>query len=175
MNRPGTLVTVAICTWNRSALLRLTLDQLTNVRVPDGFDWELLVVNNNCTDATDSVCEEFRGRLPLRILHEAKAGQSHARNLAIREAKGSYIVWTDDDVLVDGEWLVGIIEAFSRFQADWVFGRSQPKWQTRAPVWYSDRFQGHFAVLDYGPEPFVVEDRSRPFYGLNFAGTYNAH
>jgi len=155
--------------------LRSTLEQFTKLRVPSGRGWELLVINNNCTDDTDQVCDEFRSRLPIRILHEARAGQSYARNLAIREAKGSYILWTDDDVLVDPDWLASILDAFSRFQADWVFGRSEPKWPTEAPVWYSDRFKGHFAVLDYGPEPFVVQDVSRPFYGLNFAGTHDAH
>ena len=50
------LVSVAICTWNRSAVLGLTLDQLTRLRVPADVEWELLVVNNNCTDDTDAVC-----------------------------------------------------------------------------------------------------------------------
>ena len=48
-------VTVAICTWNRSALLRETLDQFTRLRIPPGVSWELLIINNNSTDATDEV------------------------------------------------------------------------------------------------------------------------
>src|SRR5215467_3645713 len=48
-------VTVAICTWNRAELLRQTLEQFTNITSPSGQTWELLVANNNCTDATDDV------------------------------------------------------------------------------------------------------------------------
>src|SRR5690348_908357 len=97
-------LTVAICTWNRARALRTTLEQLTRVRVPAGAAWELLVVNNNCTDDTDAACREFETRLPIRLLHEPTPGQSHARNLAIRESRGAYIAWTDDDVLVDEGW-----------------------------------------------------------------------
>jgi glucosyl-dolichyl phosphate glucuronosyltransferase len=168
-------VTVAICTWNRCESLGQTLEQFTRLRVPGDLEWELLVVNNCCTDATDCVVECFRDRLPIRLLHEPRAGQSHARNLAIREATGSLIAWTDDDVLVDPGWLEAIAGTFPRFEADWVYGRSEPKWLTAAPAWYSDRFKGHFAVLDYGSKPFVVSDREHPFYGLNFAGTREAH
>jgi glucosyl-dolichyl phosphate glucuronosyltransferase len=166
---------IAICTWNRSAALADTLAQLEKLRIPAGIEWEVLVVNNNCTDDTDGVCEWFRNRLPLRLLHEATPGQSYARNLAIREARGSVICWTDDDVIVDPEWLAALLDAFATHQATWVFGPSAPEWLGAAPTWYSPRFEGYFAVLNYGSSPFVVKDMTRPFYGLNFAGTTAAH
>jgi glycosyltransferase involved in cell wall biosynthesis len=175
MSTNVTRITVAICTWNRAQALRQTLEQLTRIRQPVGVDWELVVVNNCCTDDTDEVIRSFVDRLPIRGLHEPRAGQSHARNLAIREATGSHIAWTDDDVLVAPDWLGALLDAFVQFDAEWVFGRSEPKWLTAAPRWYSNRFRGHFAVLDYGSKPFVVSGREYPFYGLNFAGTRDAH
>ena len=45
-------ITVAICTWNRCELLRQTLEQMTKLVIPPRVVWELLVVNNNCTDDT---------------------------------------------------------------------------------------------------------------------------
>jgi glycosyltransferase involved in cell wall biosynthesis len=162
-------VTIAICTWNREVMLRRTLDQMMNLRVPDEVQWELLVVNNNCTDGTDAVVGAFGDRLPVRVIHEPTPGQARARNLAIAEAKGDYILWTDDDVLLDSNWLVAILQAFDRFDAEWVFGRSEPEWPGSQPPWYSEQFRGYFALLDYGPEPFVVTDVRKPFYGLNFA------
>ncbi len=172
-NRP--IVTVAICTWNRADTLRATLEQLTRLRVPADDWWELLVVNNNCTDHTDAVCGEYESRLPIRVLHEPKPGQSRARNLAVAEARGTYVAWTDDDVLVDPEWLTALVGTFEQYGASWVFGRSEPHWSAAPPRWYSDRFRNYFAALDYGPEPFVVRDLSQTFYGLNFAGTRDAH
>ena len=48
-------ITVAICTWNRARLLDETLTHLAELVVPSGLEWELLVINNNCTDHTDEV------------------------------------------------------------------------------------------------------------------------
>ena len=169
------VVTVAICTWNRSRSLAATLERFARLRVPPSVAWELLVVNNNCSDDTDAVCRTFERHLPIRLLHEPTPGQSHARNLAIREARGSHIAWTDDDVLVDPDWLAALIRAFEWNKAEWVFGPSEPEWPGAAPGWYSPRFRGYFAVLDYGRKPFVVTDVTHPFYGLNFAGTRDAH
>ena len=48
-------VSVAICTWNRSALLDRTLASLHQLAIPSAVEWELLVVNNDCSDDTDDV------------------------------------------------------------------------------------------------------------------------
>jgi len=99
-------ITIAICTFNRSALLRQCLDQMARMLVPPEVSLELLVVNNNCTDDTDAVLEEFAQTLPLRRVFEPAAGLSNARNAALAEATGEYILFTDDDVLVAEAWLV---------------------------------------------------------------------
>src|SRR5581483_541916 len=104
-------VTVAICTWNRCKLRDQTLAQFQNLRIPEGVTWELLVVNNNCTDQTDLVLENYRSRLPLRRLFEPKQGHCHARNCAVAAATGELLLWTDDDVLVNPEWLAAYVAA----------------------------------------------------------------
>src|SRR5262249_14688592 len=86
-----------------------------------------------------------------------------------------YIVWTDDDVMVDEEWLELLVEGFVQNKADWVFGPSQAQWPDAVPDWYSPRFANRFALLGYGPTPFVLSDLAHPFYGLNMAGTREAH
>jgi glycosyltransferase involved in cell wall biosynthesis len=126
-------VTVAICTWNRCELLRQTLEQLTHVAVPHGIDWELLVVNNNCTDATDVVIASFAGRLPLRGITEPRQGLSNARNRALSEAAGEYILWIDDDVLVDEQWLAGFAEAARRHPEAAVIGGLVEPWFPAEP------------------------------------------
>ena len=108
-------ITVAICTRNRSSQLQHTLTQMRKLAIPPDVQWELLVVNNSSTDATDSVLTAFAHCLPLRRLFEPTPGKSHALNLAVREASGDYILWTDDDVLVDPDWINGYHEAFLRW------------------------------------------------------------
>ena len=120
---PGGLrITVAICTWNRSPSLRQTLDGFTGIAAPAATKWELLVVNNNCTDGTDEVIRAFEDRLPVRRAFEPRPGLSHARNRAIAEATGDYILWTDDDVTVCRDWLVAYADAFRRWPDAALFG-----------------------------------------------------
>src|SRR5947207_180454 len=98
-------VTVAICTFNRAESLRRTLESVAALHLPEALDWEVVVVNNNSTDHTDSVIESFKERLPIRREFEPQPGASNARNRAVYVAKGDYFVWTDDDVVVDNGWL----------------------------------------------------------------------
>src|SRR6476646_4081117 len=107
--------TIAICTWNRADLLAQTLEQLTSLAPPAHVDWEILIVNNNCTDHTDAVIAAFRDRLPLRRVVEAVPGLCHARNCALRQAKGTWVIFTDDDVLVDEQWLCAFWRTAVRF------------------------------------------------------------
>jgi glycosyltransferase involved in cell wall biosynthesis len=126
-------VTVAICTWNRAKLLDQTLTQMRNLRIPEGLSWELLVVNNNCTDETDTVIARHDSVLPLRRILEIKQGLSHARNRAVAEAQGELLLWTDDDVLVDPDWLTAYVDAARRHPDAAVFGGPIDPWFERPP------------------------------------------
>jgi glucosyl-dolichyl phosphate glucuronosyltransferase len=167
-------VTVAICTWNRSKLLDQTLARLAGLRIPPGVEWELLVVNNNCTDDTDAVIERHRaaGALPVRRLYEANPGQSHARNCAIRAARGELLIWTDDDVLVAPEWLAAYCEAAgANPDATYWGGPIRPWFENVPPAWLP-ALLGHckhlWAVLDLGRAPRPLRSGESPF-GANMA------
>jgi glycosyltransferase involved in cell wall biosynthesis len=121
-------ITVAICTWNRCELLRQTLEQMTRLLVPAGLEWELLVINNGCSDSTGRVIHSFEPRLPIHEVFESNAGLSNARNRALEEARGDYILWTDDDVLVDEGWLKAFAETARRFPEGAVFGGPIEPW-----------------------------------------------
>ena len=145
------------------------------MRVPDDLDWEVVVVNNNCTDHTDAVIEDFAGRLPVRREFEPQRGLSRARNRAVDAAKGDYIVWTDDDVVVDPGWLAAYAEAFRRWPEAAVFGgRIIPRYETPGGGQMGGRkrgaARGPFAIRDLGDEPLpLCFAGNRVPYGANFA------
>lgn len=172
------LVTVAICTWNRAALLRATLRQMTNLKPDDSFDWELIVVDNNSTDQTPDVLAEFAPRLPLRALHEPRPGKSNAANLVVKEARGEYILWTDDDVLVEPDWMRQYVAAFRRYPKAEVFGgRVEPWFEGTPPRWLMEGFRKVapvYAAIDLNRPCGVAPETFYP-YGASMALRRSAH
>lgn len=122
------IVTVAICTWNRSALLRQTLEQMTRLSVAEGVRWELLVVNNRSTDDTAEVVATFADRLPIRLVDEWQPGLSHARNRALDESRAELLLFTDDDVMVEPGWLTAFIASAARHREAAGFGGPIEPW-----------------------------------------------
>jgi glycosyltransferase involved in cell wall biosynthesis len=163
--------TVAICTWNRAWLLPRVLERLTRLQHTQR-EWEVMVVNNNSTDDTERVLDAFAERLPLCRAFEARPGLSHARNTAVLQAKGDYIVWTDDDALVDADWLAAYMRAAERHPEAAVFGGPvRPRFEGMPPRWLSDAWQeigAAFAARDLGGEPFELDGGGELPYGANF-------
>jgi glycosyltransferase involved in cell wall biosynthesis len=119
--------------------LNTTLESLQQLIVPLGIEWELVVINNNCTDDTDEVIAQFADGLPIRSLHEKRQGLSNARNCAVDAAKGEYIVWTDDDVIVEPNWLVAYVNAIRTWPNASLFGGPiHLKLEGHSPSWVSE-------------------------------------
>ena len=62
-------------------------------------DWELLLIDDGCTDASPAICDEYAAADDrIRALHQPRnAGVSEARNLGLREAAGGCIAFLDAD------------------------------------------------------------------------------
>lgn len=100
------LITIAICSYNRREYLADTLNDVNQFQAKPG-DAEVVVVNNNSTDDTAAMLEEFEwtSPLPLRTFVETNQGLSHARNRAIAEAKGRFVLFLDDDIYANPDFL----------------------------------------------------------------------
>lgn len=159
------LVTVAICTWNRARLLESTLTRLRELRIPEGIDWELLIVNNNCTDDTDEVIARHAHTLPIRRLFESKQGIAHARNCASRAARGELLLWTDDDVLVDLNWLAEYVKAANDWPDAVFFGGTIDPWfVSPQPRWLRRNFDQIgmiFPIRQLGEKTFPLPAEER--------------
>jgi glycosyltransferase involved in cell wall biosynthesis len=166
-------VSVIICTWNRAALLDNTLTALAEVHIPVGIDWEVLVVNNRCTDQTDQVLAEHSRRLPLRRLYEERAGKSYAANRAIAASRGDLLLWTDDDVLVEPDWLEAYVRAAVKWPDATFFGGAvRPFFEQQPPVWLTRVLpvvSGVYALIDPRPDGLSIGRRDVPPVGANMA------
>ncbi len=135
--------------------------------IPASISWELLVVNNNCTDETDETISRYAQRLPLRRLFEPKPGLSNARNCAMSATTGDLLIWTDDDVLVDPNWVVEYVKAANTSPGFSYFGGTiEPWFESKPPHWIASNLnllQGPFAVRELGGEVRPLSENEDPF------------
>ena len=110
-------ISVVISTRNRAALLSEALRALSEQAIP-GNSFEVLVVNDGSTDATEAMVKDRASSFPalLRVLTLEPAGPARARNAGIREARGRIIAFTDDDCLPEPDWLSKVCEGYEQDQ-----------------------------------------------------------
>jgi glycosyltransferase involved in cell wall biosynthesis len=161
---------VVLCTYNRAERLRIALESLAELEVPAGLEWELLVVDNNSKDETRQVVQQASTRLPARYVFEGRQGKSWALNTGIGESRGEIVVFTDDDVTFDRQWLTRIVEPFTAGDVLGVGGRIHAVWNGPTPSWWRvggrRRLMAAVVFFDEGAAPI---DLSSPPFGANMA------
>jgi len=164
------MISVILCTFNRSSLLHNALLSLARQDNLDKNACEVLVVDNNSQDSTKECTQTVIEKYPeiFRYYYEPHQGKSFALNLALKNAKGDVFAFTDDDVEVPPDWIARIWKAFQNIAIDGVGGKILPKWETEQPYWFSKELYSNLALIDYGNESFLL-DNDKPFYGANMA------
>ena len=93
---------VIVCCYNSAPRLRETLLHLAQQEVTEGFNWEVVLVDNNSTDGTAEVAQslwaKYGNPVPLRIVKEHTPGLSYARKKGVEESKGELLVFCDDGI-----------------------------------------------------------------------------
>jgi glycosyltransferase involved in cell wall biosynthesis len=164
-------ITVILCSYNRWVSLGKTLDSLAASKFTEPIEWEVLVVDNNSTDQTRAVVEDFCRRHPgrFRYLFEPKQGLSYARNAGIRNARGDVMAFTDDDVTVDPSWLQNLTAPLGDGVWAGSGGRILPQQGFSFPQWLpvKDRYAfAPLALFDLGSE---ARRLTEPPFGASMA------
>jgi GT2 family glycosyltransferase len=142
-------VSVLLATCRRPTLLARTLESFRALRT-GGLAYELLVIDNGSPRETESVLAHLADRIPVRLLVEEAHGKNRALNRAIPEARGALLVFTDDDVIVDPDWLHELHEGARRWPEHAVFGgRVLPLWPPEGAPRFRHKFLTHaYAIAD---------------------------
>jgi len=168
------VISICICTYNRSESLQRTLDSLAKQNDIESDAVEVLVVDNNCTDDTVNVVEAFREKLPIRRVMERRQGLAHARNRAVADFRGDVLLFTDDDVRLGPGWLAAYQDAICRFpDASYFGGRILVEWGQAKPRWIGDEplplVDGALVWFDHGADTRVFCTTEDPPFGASFA------
>jgi glycosyltransferase involved in cell wall biosynthesis len=114
----------------------------------------VIVVDNNSSDGTEEICRRFlaSGETDnFQYVREKSQGLSHARNRGIREARGEYIAFIDDDAFVSEDYCRKIINFFDRNpEVSVIGGRISPVYEKAEPRWMSRFLWPLVAALDLG-------------------------
>jgi glycosyltransferase involved in cell wall biosynthesis len=151
-----TVVSIIIPTFNGALRIGNCLDALLGQIVERGA--EILVVNDGSIDNTVEVVSRYPG---VRLISQANAGPAAARNRGARDARGSIILFTDDDCVPMPGWLD---EMLAPFENPKVVG-AKGIYRTR-----QKRLAARFVQIEY-------EDRYHMMAGLpdiDFIDTYSA-
>jgi cellulose synthase/poly-beta-1,6-N-acetylglucosamine synthase-like glycosyltransferase len=149
-------VSIIIPTLNGASRIGNCLEALLNQTA--GRDAQILVVNDGSTDNTANVVAGYPG---VRLITQANAGPAAARNRGALEARGTIILFTDDDCVPMPDWLATMMEPFNDPKVVGVKG----VYRTR-----QRRMIARFVQIEY-------EDKYRLMSGIphiDFIDTYSA-
>ncbi len=111
-------------TYNRADLLEETIVSIVNQDLKD-IKLEYLIVDNNSTDNTKEIVEKYIGvneNVSIRHIFEERQGINYARNTGIERSNGEYLIFFDDDIVLEKDALLKYIEAFREFPNQQIFG-----------------------------------------------------
>ena len=166
------MISFILCTYNRERYIYNVLQSVAENKLSHS-EYEIVLVNNNCTDNTEAECDRFRTDYPdIRFVYciERNQGLSHARNCGIHNASGDVLVYVDDDALVNEDYLQTYADFFKRnATAQAAGGPIIPRYDgCEEPAWMSHYTRQLITGKLY------LGDRERVFPRGSFPGGGNA-
>ncbi|TLY35805.1 MAG: glycosyltransferase family 2 protein [Nitrospirae bacterium] len=161
-------LSVVLCTYNRSQLLRIALDSLVGQSLVKS-EYELLVVDNSSTDDTTAAVKAFQTQYAspeIILVSEARQGLGYARNAGYKNARGRYVAFIDDDCVATKDWLQMLLDCFEQiYPQPWsVGGPIRPVYDVPRPVWFKDSYE----TDTWGERPRLLK-RRESFTGCNMS------
>lgn len=151
-------IALVICTYNNAPLLARCLAAISQQHTGPLTRWQVLVVNNNCTDNTDAVVSQYQSKIPnLTMVREPTQGLTPARLCGVKNTQTDWIAFVDDDCLLQPDW----VAAASRFATTHTDcgafgGQVVLDWETQPPA-FVHHFHYAFAEQTHGPDIKPVE------------------
>jgi len=117
-------ISVIVITYNRKELLKNCLKSLVNQNF-DKEDYEVIVIDDGGNDGTKTLVKDFQRKFPnVRYYYQINKGYGAARNNGLSKARHELVAFTDDDCIVEKDWLKKIDYCFYKFPTASAIGGS---------------------------------------------------
>ncbi len=115
-------ISVIIPTHNRADALEKTLEHLA--RQDFAGEWETIIADNNSTEDIEAVVERWQPKFPtsISLVHETVPGAAATRNAGAKRAAGEYLLFLDNDILTEPDFLSRHLSALKQNPNSWMTG-----------------------------------------------------
>jgi glycosyltransferase involved in cell wall biosynthesis len=153
--------------------LACLLDGLTKQNINPFSNWNVIVVNNNCSDRTDDVIVKYQKAIQISYLREDRQGKTFALNKAISSSDSELFLLTDDDVIVPDNWIHDYqCAATYQKSCEWFGGIVRPNWNI-VPDWLHEdtlpALDGYFGRYSLGSYSRLYRDGDKLPLGASLA------
>ena len=156
---------VIIPTRNRANVLARCLESLTRQTLP-AEAFEVLVIDNGSTDHTPDVTRRYAFSLQLTYACAPEPGLHVGRHEGLRQAKSDVLMFADDDIQAEADWVETVVKTFENPNVALVGGNNYPLFETQPPEWlmhrwkkpvYKGRALDSLSILDFGEGVFEID------------------
>ncbi|CAN5733501.1 hypothetical protein BH10BAC2_BH10BAC2_16330 [soil metagenome] len=142
-------ISVIICCYNSALRLPATLDKIA-AQVTNGFEWELIIVDNNSSDNTfsfaEKALEEYGTTVSYKVMKEVEQGLSYARKKGVANAAYDIIIFCDDDNWLKEDYLdYAYSLMFNNNSIGIAGGKSVANIEGKKSFWF-DRYENVYAI-----------------------------
>ena len=150
-------ISVIIPTYKRIKSLERTLNSLQKQSF---YDFEVIVVDNAADKDIERLIRTFNlsAKKSVKYVKHKSGGIAGARNRGVKEATSELLVFTDDDLSFDRNWLSAYYTKFLNYpEMIAAGGRVKPLWEKPPPAWLlkyigNQKFFGILALVNLYPE-----------------------
>lgn len=145
------VLSVIICTMNRSRTLKDVLNCLTSQSMDKNL-FEVLVLDQSTDEKTFELLKKYPD---FKYQKLNSRGISISRNEGIKASRGDYLVFVDDDVTFENNYLQDILDFFntSELKPDMVGGKINLVFEAQKPEWLQGHLLNALASADFAQEP----------------------
>ncbi|HXN22395.1 MAG TPA: glycosyltransferase [Candidatus Dormibacteraeota bacterium] len=158
MNPEKPHISVCICAYKRLEFLTRLLQGLAAQNTEGLFTYSIVVADNDELRSAEPVISQFAAerRIPIRYCVEPRQNIALARNKAVENAQGDFVAFIDDDEFPINDWLLTLLKACRRYDADGVLGPIKPHFDQKPPSWV---VKGRFYDRPSYPTGLVIDGK----------------